>query len=702
MIFSYPWLQSFFNKKLSASQRLAELLTIHFAEVEKVKKGKWGEVLDIDVRPNRAPDCFSHLGIAREISAITGLSLREPFSEFGEEKKIKAKDFISVEVKNKRACPRYSARVVIGVKIGPSPGWVQDRLRACGLRPINNVVDIANYVMLETGQPLHAFDLDKLEADRRGYQRGLTRKIIVRFAKKNEKIITLDGEKYDLNEKVLVIADAKKPIAIAGIKGGKPPEISKSTNSIVLESANFDSRIIRGSSKELKLKTDASVRFEHGIDPNLTETAINRAVYLIQEVTYGKVARGLVDVYPKKVLPKKVNLDLEYLNSLLGIKIPKSEVKKILVSLEMRCCEKSPSSIEVEVPTGRLDVSIPADLVEEVGRIYGYHKIPAVFPRATLIPPERNLNLYWEKMAKDILKELGLTETYNYSFFSEREADIFGYSKRELIEMENPISREQKYLRASLIPNLLKNIEKNLRYGDQIYPVKSAKGGAKQFNGVKIFELGKIFRPGKSGEARMLAGALAGDEFYQAKGIIDSLLQGMGISSIWYDDYHPTPEESKMSVWYPKKCAEIKTDHQEIGFMGEISSRVLSGLEIAGKAVAFNLDFEKLQKLASEETIYRHISKYPSTVRDLAVLAPRETRVVEVLNKMNAAGGSLVKDIDLFDIYEGEELPDGKKNLAFHIIYQSDQRTLRSEEVDEIQKRIIKVLETNPEWQVRR
>ena len=704
MLFSYNWLQSFFKKKLPKPEKLAEILALHSFEVEEVKRVRKDWALDIDVLPNRAPDCFSHLGITREISAILNYKLGIGEWKLTEDKNLKAKDFVSVEVKPRQACPRYTARVITDVKVGPSPKWIRDRLEVCGLRPINNVVDIANYVMLETGQPLHAFDGEKLEGQ----------KIIIRFAKEREKIVTLDEEKYDLDEDILVIADEKSPVAIAGIKGGKLPEIDNKTKIVVLESANFNPKVIRKGSKTIDLKTDASWRFEHGIDPNLTEIGINRAAFLIQKIAKGNVAKGLIDFYPKKVLPKRIRLDFDYVKSLLGREIPKKEIINILKRLDFKITGVRPLQIEVEVPTFRLDISIPEDLIEEIGRIYGYQRIKATFPTVSLIPPKRNLDIFWENVIKNILKEAGLTEVYNYSFVSPEQFSIFNsqfskvvdelrsssrFANARVIEVENPISEEQKYLRPSLIPNLLKNVQKN----------------QKNFREIRIFELGKIFQAPRT-EKRMLTGLITGDAFYQMKGVIDSLLQKIGISNIWYDEFEATPEDSnppatlpskgrapsKISIWHPKICAEIKVDHEEIGFLGEISQKILGDLEIEGKLVVFDIDFEKLQRLSSEETIYQPISRYPAAVRDIAVLVPLEIRVEEVLNEIETAGGILVKDVDLFDIYEGEEIPGGKKNLAFHIIYQAEDRTLSSKEIDEIQQKIIKTLEENPEWQVRK
>jgi len=672
MKFSYNFFKDYVPR-LPKPEKLAELLTQHSFEIEEVKKTGGDFLLSIDILPNRAPDCFSHFGIAREIAAITKSTLKPLLVRGSISNKLKTRDYVSVDIRDKKACSRYTAKVLTDVKIGSSPKWLKDRLRVCGLNPINNIVDIANYVMLETGQPLHAFDGQKLEG----------KKIIVRFAKNREKIVTLDEQKFDLNPDILVIADIKKPIAIAGLKGGKIPEIDKKTKIVVLESANFNPRVIRKGSRKLNLKTDASLRFEHGIDPNLTELAILRAAYLIQKIAGGKIAQGLIDIYPKKSYPKRIRLDYRYLTRLLGIKIERKEVKSILTKLGFKIIKEKLPNLIVEVPTWRLDVSIPEDLIEEIGRIYDYEKIPATFPIAALIPAKRNLNAFWEDMTKNILKEAGFTEVYNYSFISEDEAKIFG--NENLIELENPMSKEQKYLRPSLIPNLLKNVQKN----------------QKSFNKIRIFELGKIFGL-KIKEKRQLTGLISGNDFYRLKGVMDLLLNKLGISNIWYDEYQPTPEQSKKVLWHAKKCAEIKVDNKEIGFLGEISPRILQSLKIASKVVVFDLDFDKLQKLASEEHEYMPPSKFPSAVRDLAVLVPRGTKVVQVLNKINAVGGKLVRDIDLFDIYEGEELPQGKKNLAFHIIYQAKDRTLKSKEVDEIHQKIIKALEKDPTWQIRK
>jgi len=677
MVFSYNWLQSFFKKNLPKPERLAEILTLYFAEVEEIKKVGKDFILDIDIRPNRAPDCFSHLGIAREISAILNYKLQISDCKFIEEKKIKTKNLIDLEVKNVQDCPRYTARVIFDVKIGPSPRWLAERLEVCGLRPINNVVDITNYVMLETGQPLHAFDLDKISK----------RKIIVRRAKNGEKISTLDEKEYELNSDILVIADAVGPLAIAGIKGGKKAEIDRKTKNIVLESANFDRSLIRNGSNSIKLKTDASLRFDHGLDPNLTEPAINQTAFLIKKNTGGKIAKGLIDFYSKKTLPQKIKLDVAYVERLLGVKIPQNRIKSILKRLGFNIMSISTRQIILQVPTRRLDVSIQEDLIEEIGRIHGYDKIPFKSPVVSLIPPKKNFEIIWEDMVKNVLKEIGFTEVYNYSFIKESDAKNLGYKKQELIEIENPTSLEFQYLRPSLIPNLLKNVQEN----------------QPNFEKIKIFEVGKIFKieDSKILEKKMITGLINGDAFFDLKGVLDSLFQKLGISQFFYDEFKPTPEESKISIWHPKKIAEIKFDSQEIGFLGQISKRTLNKFEIKKDLTIFDVDFEKIQKYCTEETLYQPLSKYPAAVRDIAVLVPRNTRVEEVLNKVENVS-PLIKDIDLFDFYEGEGIPEGKKNFAFHIIYQAKDHPISSKEIEETQSRIIEVLEKNPEWEVRK
>jgi len=687
MLTSYNWLKDHIEGKLPSANKLANFLTLYAFEVEEVRKTGKDWLLDIDVLPNRAHDCLSHLGIARECAAITGLKFKEPTIRVKEDEKIKTSDFLIVEVKDKKACPRYTAKVIKGIKVKPSFGKVKERLESLGLQSINNVVDILNYVMLETGQPLHAFDFNKLEGLKK-------KKIIVRRAEKGEKIDALDDNQYKLEKDILIIADEKDPLAIAGIKGGKKAMITEETKDIVIESANFDMLTIRRARQKLTLQTDASMRFEHEPDPNLTSLAIARASQMIQDMCGGKIAKGTVDIYPQKVLPGKIKLDLNQVEKVLGLKIAKQKIIEILKRLGLEILETKENNLLVKIPTFRRDLFIPEDLIEEIGRIYGFGKIPAKVPYVLAAPPEKNIEVFWEERCKDILKEAGFSEVYNYSFVGEKDIRNCYFNQRNLAEVKNPISIEQKYLRPSLVPGLLKNSRENL----------------KNFSDIRIFELGKIYRDFKVSEKRSLSGVLVEPEsdsknFFRLKGIIDLLFEKLGISDIWYDEFEATPEDSELSIWKSGAKAEIKSGDLEIGFLGEIHSRVLERLDISDEVVVFDLDFEKLQKLCSEEHEYQPISKFPAAVRDLAVLIPREVKVVQVLNVINSAGGDLVRDVDLFDVYEGSGISNiskEKKNLAFHIIYQAENRTLNKKEINDLHQKIINTLEENPSWEVRR
>lgn len=717
MKISYNWLQSFFNlswlkpgptsKKLPSPAKLAEILTLHSFEVKSLEKKGQDWVLDIDVLPNRAPDCLSHLGIARECAALLNSKFQIPKYQI-QNTRYKIQDFLKVEVKDKELCPRYCARLVTDVKVSPSPKWMQERLEAAGVRAINNLVDVTNYVMLEMGQPLHVFDFDKIKG-------GEVKDIIIRRAKQKESLITLDGQKRELDENILVIADIEKPVALAGIMGGLNTEVSHKTNRVILESANFNPMIIRPASKRFNCRTESSIRFEYGLDPNLAGQAVDRAAYLLQEVAGGQVAQARVDIYSKMVRPRKIKLELEKIKRLLGIDISIKEIKNILERLGFQVNEAislrslkgshksfskdrpSRSVLTITIPTWRLDISLPEDLIEEIGRLYGWQKISLQYPTAILIPAERNDNLIYENKIRHILTGLGFTEIYNYSFISQKSALSFQFSSLSLIELENPISQRQKYLRPSLLPNLLKNVKDNLRF----------------FNQVRLFEIGKVFQRAKSDEQPITEIKRLGlifslkekhqdaREFYRLKGVSDSLLNKLGLSDIWYDDYIlETKLESQ--ILHPNRRAQIKVGDDLLGMIGEINPEILRQLEIKYRVAGLELDLEKLTQLATEEKIYQPPSKYPAVVRDIALLVEPGTKVVEVLNLINAAGGELVRDVDLFDIYEGEEIPEGKKNLAFHIIYQADDHTLTDREVDKVHTKIVQTLESEGGWEVRK
>jgi len=705
MIFSYNWLKDYIKGKVPSPSEIAKIFTKYSFEVESLKKRADDWIFDIDILPNRASDCLSYIGVAREAVAVLKFekgaknSLALPKNKLRENKKIRTKDVLEVKVENSGDCQRYMAMVVFGVKVGKSPKAIQKKLKSCGLEPINNIVDITNYVMLETGQPLHAFDFDKIETAEKGFEkesRKKIKKIFVRRARKGEKVKALDQKTYQLDDGILVIADAKKPLCLAGIKGGENSGIDEKTKNIVIEAANFNPGLIRRASKKLKLKTDASWRFENGIDPNLIDFAQKRVLSLIQKEAKGDILSGPVDFYPKKRKPKKIMLDLGYLNSLLGVKVSKQTAVKALRVLDFMVSfpkNKKENKLLVTPPTRRLDISIEEDLIEEVARLIGYQNIPSVIPKETLLCPSPNDELFWQRFSLDVLKEMGFSQAYNYSFIGEKDKEIFCKNSREIVEVQNPISSFNKYLRPNLIINLLKNVKENFKYFDQ----------------VKLFEIGKIFKKekGKFFEAKALSGIFSSrkiDEkgFYLLKGFVDSLLEKMGISDVWYDDWQPSPEQSSSYLWQAGESAEIKSGDEEIGYLGAINWKILKEMGIGENVFAFDFDFAKLVKLSSEENEYRPISNYPAAIRDLAVLVPRGEKVVNLLNIINRVGGKLVRDVDLFDIYVGENIPYGRKNFAFHIIYQASDHTLSSKEVDSLHNKIIKAIEKNPEYEVRK
>ncbi len=676
MLFSYNWLNELTKKDLPEPEEIEKKLPLHSFEVEELKVKGEDVALDVDITSNRVADASSHLGLAKECGFLVDSSPVE--LDFNVE--IEEKESVEVEVSSKK-CLRYMAALITNVKVGESPSWVKEKLLTCGLQPINNVVDLANYVMLEVGQPLHVFDLDKLKG----------KKIIVREAQEKERMTTLDGKEVDLKEDMLVICDVKQPVAVAGIKGGEGAEVDRDTEKIVIEAANFDSVSIRKTSQRIKIRTDASWRFEHELDPNLAEKGLTRMINLLQREFDAEKVSSITDYYPRKRKPKKLTLNLERVGSLLGERVESAKAVEILNKLGFKA--EGEDLIEVEVPTVRTDIEREIDLIEEVGRIYGYEKIKEKLPRSVIVPPEKNLDVFWEEFARDELKEAGFTETYNYSFVSDGEVDLFGFERKNLLEVANPLSKRYKYLAPSLLPGLLKNAKVNLKNRSHF----------------QVFELGKVFakeglpekRRGEF-EARRLAGVLVGksskESFYNLKGVVESLFESAGMTDLQFHDLKPG---SGHSFWDLGKSAKITMRNKELGVVGVLSSEFLEEAGVEGNTSFFTLDFETFQDFASFEKEYEVISPYPSARRDIAVLVPRQVKVAQVLNVMNRAGGELVRDIDLFDFYAGPELPEGKKNLAFHIIYQALDRTLKAEEINALHEKIMEAVEEEG-WEVRR
>jgi phenylalanyl-tRNA synthetase beta chain len=643
------------------------------------------DFFEIKVLPDRGHDAQSYVGVAREIAALENRKMKYAFNSLKLPNKKTKK--LSIEIKDKDLCPRYMGTILENIKIKESPFWIKTRLLASGIRPINNIVDATNYVMLELGQPLHAFDFDLIKsADQKA-------EIIVRRAKKDEKIKLLDETEKILSQEDLLITNGQEALAIAGIMGGLHSGINEKTQTIVLESANFNATAIRKTRTKLNIKTDASDRFEKDIDPNLAEKAMARVVAIIQETAGGKV-EGIVDVYPKKIKPWKIKLDLNYVNKLLGEKIPTSQVQKILNLLEIQTKslplgkgkkqEEGVGVIEAEIPTFRIDLQTQEDLIEEIGRIYGYEKIKPQAPKVHLKPAKISEQLLFEREIKNILVGLRFDEVYNYSFYGFREAEMAGLKTTAHWELENPMNPEQSLMRTSLVPNLLKNIHENLKHFKELF----------------IFEMGRTYHKSAAvlpEEKRMLVGAVVlekikqAENFYAGKGFVDALFSQIGISDYYYDDFKAESEEKSDYLWHRSRMAEIKVESQKesIGFIGEINPLILANFDIEKRVVMFEFDLEKLKKVSESEREFDPISKFPEITRDISLLSEVGVTVDDIIKVIQKTGSSLILDVDLFDIFE----KDGKTSYAFHLIFGSKKRTLEGSEVEVIMARLISELE---------
>jgi phenylalanyl-tRNA synthetase beta chain len=698
MKYSYIWLKELSGTRKTPKQ-LAGLLTMRAFELEDSKAEGKETRLEFSILPNRAHDALSHIGLAREICACEGRKFHFPTSDVG---KLSTSDVgrLRIEIKDKKLCPRYVGAIIENVKVGPSPKWMRERLLVCGVKPINNIVDITNYVMLETGQPLHAFDFDKIKSEfpisnlayrQAGFQfpnKSQNTKsqirIIVRRAKKGEKIKLLDEKVYELSESDLVITDSEKPIALAGVMGGLKSSVSKKTRTIILESANFNSASVRKTRISYNIVTESSYRFERQIDPNLAEMGAARAVELLEK--YGGKNIKIVataDIYPKKIKSWQIRLDMSYVNSLLGEKIPVSGMKNILENLGL-VVRASGKFLNCEIPTRRIDLKTQEDLVEEVGRIYGYENIREQPLVAEVEIPPQNAKRDFENKLRDILVGLGFSEVMNYSFYSADDIQKCNLKIKDHIEVANPLSLDQQYLRRNLITNLLKNISLNL----------------KNYSQVKIFEIGKkfILEKGTPGEIDVIAGMLADSAekhspFLELKGKIDGLLTKLG-----YKDIEYRTQNTEHKFWHESRTTRIIFEGEKIGKIGEINPRVLKRYGIKQRIAAFGLKIPALLKVALPDKLYRPISKFPTVERDISMFVNKLTSYSELIAKIREAGGKLLKNIELFDIFK----KDSQKSLALRLKIGSDAKTLTSAEIDAVMKKIILKLEKELKVKVRK
>ncbi len=706
MKISYNWLKELVDFDLSPRD-LATKLTMAGLAVDAVEAHGNDHVLEFDLTSNR-PDCLSHLGIAREAAAVSGKTLRMPEVKINESQ-TKTSDVASVEILNPDLCPRYSARVIKGVKIGPSPTWLVKRLEAMGQRSLNNVADITNYVMLEMGQPLHAFDLDNL--------RG--RRIIVRTARDGERMTTLDGEERELTSEMLVIADAERPVALAGIKGGEDSGINDSTTDVLLEAAYFTPWQVRATSKALALSTEASYRFERGTDPEIVPIASDRAAAMIAEIAGGEVFAGLIDVYLQGLQglqgpqgpqgpqePQKSELDwIKFRRSrytlVTGLQIELSEAERILRDLGFTVeAEVETDSLRAIAPSWRGDVSIEEDLVEEVARIAGYDNVNTTLPGSAgagaYLPGEDA-----RRAARQTLTALGYHEAISFSFVNEEiDDDLSEYAPELRLKLQNPIDETQSHMRTTLMGGLLKAVERNFNHGTR---------------NVRLFEIGKVFleakgeRPdeiekialaatGARNEAGWQPAASSNDgqiDFYDVKGAIESVAENLGLPALEFE------AEQGIGYLHPGRAAVISLGGNRIGRIGQLHPGVAANYKFKQPVFVAELDFSRALNAGRIEVRYQPLPKFPAVTRDLALLIGTDVPFAEIERAIYGLNIPELAGVRLFDLYAGRELPPGKHSIALSLRYRAAGRTLTDEEVNAAHERVIRKLTQEFEAEVR-
>ncbi|HET8562512.1 MAG TPA: phenylalanine--tRNA ligase subunit beta [Candidatus Binatia bacterium] len=680
MKFTFNWLKEFVTIKVSP-EKLANLLTMAGLEVESLAplrgpdKGQQDWLFEISVTPNRG-DCLGLKGLAREVAALTGGRVKSPaISAHAKDASMAAR--IKIAIQNSRLCPRYSARIVENVRVGAAPSWLRFRLESCGIRSINNVVDVTNYVMLETGQPLHAFDLDRLATGR----------IIIRQANDVKRFTTLDGVERELVPEDLVICDGDTPIALAGVMGGMESEVHSGTQRLLLESAHFDPLSVRRTAKRLVLHSEASHRFERGVDPEGTLHALDRSVYLLQEIAGGTPVKGALDRYPRRIRVPTILLREERIEELLGVRIEGKKIEKFLHSLGAKTRRSSRGVIKVIPPSSRPDLTREADLIEELARLYGYQKIPTTLPLLRPGGGKTDHRLRRERMIRSFLVGEGLVEVINLPFTSARLNQLFSglWGSVSPVRVLNPLAKESDEMRLSLVPGLIESLRVNL---------------AQQAKGFCGFHLGKVFRLAPNGdpeERQCLSGLLYGSRrriglhahepslltFLDCKGLVEGILDVMQVSRrVGWSNNDVT------AALHPGRAAVIISEEKKLGYLGEIHPNVREELDLP-LFLLFELDFEELVEYAPREKTARFLPRFPAVERDLAVVVDEgfpSQQIIEWVRKLN---NSLIENVEVFDEYRGAPIPDGKKSLAYKISYRSEDRTLTDSEVKALHEQIV-------------
>ncbi|MBI3305128.1 phenylalanine--tRNA ligase subunit beta [Candidatus Parcubacteria bacterium] len=680
MKFSYDWIREY-AEGAPTPAKAAELLTTHAFEVKSVEQRGKDAVFDVDVLANRAADALSHVGIARELALLLAKSFTPPSVRVNESRSFPIADVPMPKIADDGLCPRYSLRAMRGVRVAPSPAWLTQRLETLGLRPINNVVDAANYVMLELGQPLHAFDAAKVRGP-----------IQVRRAKSGERFMTLDNQTLELDPDALVIADSSGAIGLAGIKGGLSTGVDETTTGLLIEAANFQPANIRRSSVRFNLRTDAAVRFSRGVDPTLTTMALDRVAGLIRELAQGEVAWGSHDLYPNPREPQPIHFRLERINSLLGTSLTEAQVFGFLERLSFSVERVKAGVWRVAVPTYRPDLVAEEDLIEEVGRLNGFERIPVVAPATSIMPTESSEFRQWIGQVKQVMAGFGFTEAYNYAYVSAAELDLLGM-RAEALELMNPVNTERPYLAPSLLARLMQNVADNFRF----------------FPAVKLFEFAKTFRQGAGvwplDERWCLAGVVAyrhaparqrHDAVLEVKGLVEGVMEAFGVDDAWFDD----APASSTAYLAAGRWVEVKVGERVVGKIGEVAVEVAKHYGLADLVAFFELDPALLEELTEAEREFEPLPKYPALVRDISMFVPADTRIADIENVISTAGGELVEDMDLFDMYEPEGSEE-RRSVAFHIVYRAKDRTLSEKEIDTLHKKICKALETELSAEIR-
>ncbi len=633
---------------------------------------------EIGLTPNR-PDCLSHIGVAREVAALLNQPLNLPKITLPQGSG-RISDLTSVTIEAPELCPRYAARLLTDVRVAPSPAWLQDRLRSVDLKPINNIVDVTNYVMLEFGQPLHAFDFDRLYENR----------IVVKTAASGDRFTTLDGKERILTDETLMICDGEKPVAIAGVMGGENSEIEEKTTRVLIESAYFNPISIRKTSKHLGLSTDASYRFERGVDPMGTVIALNRAAQLMAEVSGGRLVDGVIDAYPSPTAPPTIRLSVKKTNRHLGTRLSRSKIEGYLCSVGFEVKADGPDTLMVVPPSFRVDVNRPEDLMEEAARLWGYNHIRTTFPRLAPIPGIPQETFQVKEKIRDLMNGFGFIECITYSFISKASCDRLNLSaddeKRRMLEVLNPLTEDQAVMRTSLVPGLLETMRRNL---------------SMQVKNLKIFELGKVFisngQDQLPDEIEMLAGLWTGSrwnqtwhhkpepcDFFDLKGVVEGLFDLLDVERFTFT---PIPNPSA-GYTRPGHEAHIRIGDTCIGRIGEVRPTVLKEYDLKQTAFVFELDIFRLIEHLPKTPIYRPIPRFPSVERDTTLIVDNQVQAGDILEKTKSFQETLMEDICVFDVYRGDPIPKGKKSISFRIVYRSLTETLSDKRVNDIHQTI--------------